>query len=241
MAAFGGHATPARVTDLRGRVSPGPISPVLVDPTGRRARQLRVVGRVLASVLLLWLCGLALGGIGLLPLPNVPGGDGLRVAQEPAAIRSAPHDPGASALGSALPAMGPSGLLRAVRTGAAHLTPQAGHGRGTSATSQATGAVQPERHHGSGRGSGGGVAGHPSGHGSTSVTSSSTSSSTSTSSTSTTANSHASPHGAVQGRSSQAHAGTTSNSHGSVQGTSSSSSTHGNGQHRALGHGVTGG
>ena len=238
MAGFGGHATPARVTDLRGRVSAGPISPVLVDPTGRRARQLRVVGRMLASVLLLWLCGLVLGGVGLLPLPGVPLGAGLRVAQEPAAIPSRGHDPSAPAPGSALPAKVPSELVRAVRVGTAHLAPVTRYGHGASGASQVTGAAHGGRQHGSGRAGGGGAGGQPSSSGSRSVTSSSSSSSTSTSSTSS---NNASATGAAHGRSSQAHSGTTANSHGSTQGTSSSGSQHGNGQHRALGHGATGG
>jgi len=237
MAGFGGHATPARVTDLRGRVSAGPISPVLVDPTGRRARQLRVVGRMLASVLLLWLCGLVLGGVGMLPLPGVPLGAGLRVAQEPAAIPSRGHDPSAPALGPALPPKVPSALVHAVRVGTAHLTAVTGHGHLASGASQVTGGAHDGRQHGSGRG-GGGAGGQPSSSGSRSVTSSSSSSSTSTSSTSS---NNASATGAAHGRSSQAHSGTTANSHGSTQGTSSSGSPHGNGQHRALGHGATGG
>jgi len=217
-----------------------------VDPTGRRARQLRVVGRMLASVLLLWLCGLVLGGVGLLPLPGVPLGAGLRVAQEPAAIPSRGHDPSAPAPGSALPAKVPSELVRAVRVGTAHLAPVTRYGHGASGASQVTGAAHGGRQHGSGRAGGGGAGGQPSSSGSRSVTSSSTSSSTSTSSTSssstsTTSSNNASATGTAHGRSSQAHSGTTANSHGSTQGTSSSGSPHGNGQHQALGHGATGG
>jgi len=204
-----------------------------------------VVGRMLASVLLLWLCGLVLGGVGLLPLPGVPLGAGLRVAQEPAAIPSRGHDPSAPAPGSALAAKVPSALVRAVRVGTFHLTPVTRHGHGASGV---TGAARGGRQHGSGRagGGGGGAGGQPSSQGSRSVTGSSTSSSTSTSSTSSgstssSSNNNASATGTAHGRSSQAHSGTTANSHGSTQGTSSSGSPHGNGQQRALGHGVTGG
>jgi hypothetical protein len=75
---------PLRVIDLRGahpRVAP---SSVLADPSGRRARRLRIAGRAVASLFLLWLCGLVLAGLGLLPVSDVPLAGAIRVAEEPA-------------------------------------------------------------------------------------------------------------------------------------------------------------
>src|SRR5204862_461859 len=72
----GGSRIPStRVTDLRGRVAALPAVSVLVDTTGRRARRLRIAGRVVAALLALWLCGLLLAGLGLLPLSDVPFGN----------------------------------------------------------------------------------------------------------------------------------------------------------------------
>jgi hypothetical protein len=45
---------------------------VLSDPTGRRRRRLAVVGRVVTTILVLWLFVLALGGLGLEPLAGLP-------------------------------------------------------------------------------------------------------------------------------------------------------------------------
>jgi hypothetical protein len=58
---------PPRVTDLRGR-SAATAHPVLADPTGRRARRLRVGGRMLAVVFSMWLCALVLAGLGAFPV-----------------------------------------------------------------------------------------------------------------------------------------------------------------------------
>src|ERR687888_1769392 len=56
-----------RVTDLRGRAAAIP-DPVLLDPTGRRARRLRLGGRMLAAVFSMWLCALVLAGLGAFPV-----------------------------------------------------------------------------------------------------------------------------------------------------------------------------
>ena len=253
MAAFGGQAIPVRVTDLRGRVSPGPIAPVLVDPTGRRARQLRLVGRMLASVLLLWLCGLVLGGVGLLPLPNVPLGQGLRVAQEPARVAPVSSDRGGPAR-QVMPTKLPSAVLRSIQARTARLAAQAHHTSGASALSLGAAAAEHVKGQGGASGAAGargaGAAAHNPGHGSaagsgsgaTASTSSSSSSSSSTSSSSSSSStSNASPQGTAHGQSAEAHAGTTSNSNGSTQGTTSSGSPHGHGPQLAPGHGVTGG
>lgn len=89
MLAPAGRVALGRLTDLRGRSISLPAS-VLADPTGRRARRLRTAGRVVASVLLVWLCGLVLGGLGLFPLSELPLGGGLRVGQQPARLSSMP-------------------------------------------------------------------------------------------------------------------------------------------------------
>jgi hypothetical protein len=82
----------AEVVDLRGR-EPAPIrEPVLVDPSGRRARLLARTGRAVAVVFLLWLVGLVLAGLGILPAGQVPlgpvissGGSPPRLVRLPAA------------------------------------------------------------------------------------------------------------------------------------------------------------
>jgi hypothetical protein len=62
-----------RVSDLRGgAVSPGGGSTTLEDPTGRRRRLMRLVGRAVAIVLGLWLAALLFAGIGVGPLANIP-------------------------------------------------------------------------------------------------------------------------------------------------------------------------
>jgi hypothetical protein len=81
---------PPRVIDLRGTRGPIPSPAILVDPSGRRARHLRVAGRVLGSVFLLWLCGLLLAGLGLVPASDIPFAGTIRAAQEPAQLSQLP-------------------------------------------------------------------------------------------------------------------------------------------------------
>jgi hypothetical protein len=86
-------AAPTRVTDLRGR-SAATADPILVDPTGRRARRLRLGGRLLAAVFSIWLCALVLAGLGGFPVDlRLPGG--VRAGQAPPNVGSAP-DPHSS-------------------------------------------------------------------------------------------------------------------------------------------------
>jgi hypothetical protein len=60
------------VIDLRGEGGhTGGVS-VLADPSGRRHRLLTGIGRIVASALVVWLCGLVVAGLGLLPAPIVP-------------------------------------------------------------------------------------------------------------------------------------------------------------------------
>jgi hypothetical protein len=78
----------ARVTDLRGR-SAATADPMLVDPTGRRARRLRLGGRLLAAVLTIWLCALVLAGLGAFPV-DLPHLGATRVGQPAPKVRLAP-------------------------------------------------------------------------------------------------------------------------------------------------------
>jgi hypothetical protein len=51
----------------------GAEAPILADDSGRRRRRLRVLGRALSGMLILWLGVLGLGALGLQPLGGVPG------------------------------------------------------------------------------------------------------------------------------------------------------------------------
>src|SRR6476469_6459267 len=76
-----------RVSDLRGSaVSPGGGSTTLEDPTGRRRRLMRLVGRGVAIVLGLWLAALLFAGIGVGPLANIPFAHILRPSAAPPAL-----------------------------------------------------------------------------------------------------------------------------------------------------------
>jgi hypothetical protein len=55
------------VLDLRGAGDSAPALGALADPSGARARRLRALGRGVATLLLLWMVGLILAGLGLLP------------------------------------------------------------------------------------------------------------------------------------------------------------------------------
>jgi uncharacterized iron-regulated membrane protein len=62
------------IIDLRGSgsASGGAGFGVLADPSGRRRRSLRRVGRAVAVLFALWLAALALAGLGLLPDMGIP-------------------------------------------------------------------------------------------------------------------------------------------------------------------------
>ena len=62
------------IIDLRGPDSSSPEDGfgVLADPTGRRRRGLRRIGRAVAVLFAIWLAALALAGVGLLPGVGVP-------------------------------------------------------------------------------------------------------------------------------------------------------------------------
>lgn len=69
----GGEAAgTVRVVDIRGRRVAAVVTPVLADPSGVRARRLARLGRGVACLCLLWLLGLGLAGIGILPARDLP-------------------------------------------------------------------------------------------------------------------------------------------------------------------------
>ncbi|MFL5844729.1 MAG: hypothetical protein ACJ762_08560 [Solirubrobacteraceae bacterium] len=78
-----------RVSDLRG-TGGAAYGAVLADPSGRRASRLRWTGRLVGLVFLLWLFGLVLAGLGLLPLSDLPLAGALRGAAEPPSLTSLP-------------------------------------------------------------------------------------------------------------------------------------------------------
>src|SRR5437016_14591471 len=80
----------AQVLDLRGRELARDRTPVLLDPSGGRARVLAWVGRAVAFVFLLWLIGLVFAGLGLLPSGAVPLGRALLV-QSPPPVKTMPR------------------------------------------------------------------------------------------------------------------------------------------------------
>jgi hypothetical protein len=79
----------AQVLDLRGRQLVHDRTPVLLDPSGGRARVLAWVGRAVAAVFLVWLIGLVFAGLGLLPSSDLPFGRAF-VGQSPPALESMP-------------------------------------------------------------------------------------------------------------------------------------------------------
>src|SRR5437763_4628058 len=79
----------AQVLDLRGRALVRDSHPVLLDPSGARARVLAWVGRAVAIVFLVWLIGLVFAGLGLLPSSDLPFGRAF-VGQSPPALKSLP-------------------------------------------------------------------------------------------------------------------------------------------------------
>lgn len=80
-----------RITDLRGAAGVPRGAAVLEDPTGRRRRRLRLVGRVLAALLTLWLVALLLGAVGINPVSGVPLGRALRPTTAPPAQKTVPQ------------------------------------------------------------------------------------------------------------------------------------------------------
>jgi hypothetical protein len=157
---------PGRVIDLRGARDTARAPSVLADPSGRRARRLRVAGRIVGSLLLLWLCGLVLAGLGLVPVSDVPLAGAFRAAEEPASLEQAPSPrPGSddlrtarplSALGDPFPRSG-SGT----RTGArGHSSTKASGSAGANGDGTRHGGTSRDQGHG-----GSSPAGHARAHG----------------------------------------------------------------------------
>ena len=66
-------------------------SAVLEDPTGRRARWFRRVGRGVFLLFLAWLLAIVLGGLGLIPVAGIPFTHVLRPSQGPPALTKLPQ------------------------------------------------------------------------------------------------------------------------------------------------------
>jgi hypothetical protein len=82
----------AEIVDLRGRRRVPVPAPVLADPSGRRARALARLGRGISFVMLMWVIGLVLAGIGVLPAGDLPLGPVVAGDGGPVALRTLPRD-----------------------------------------------------------------------------------------------------------------------------------------------------
>jgi hypothetical protein len=98
---------------------------VLEDPSGRRARLLRWMGRVVFLVFLVWLVAIVLGGLGLAPVPGIPFVRALHPSGPPPVARL-PHvrQPAPADLRPALPA---SAVVTSSKP--THAAPVAAHGK----------------------------------------------------------------------------------------------------------------
>lgn len=78
----------------------------LEDPSGRRLRRMRWLGRAVAVIFLLWFAVILLGALGVAPVGRVPFGNTLRPSAGPPPLRRvpAPRQPTRSDLVPALPA-----------------------------------------------------------------------------------------------------------------------------------------
>jgi hypothetical protein len=145
-------ATPPRVIDLRGIGEPAASPSVLADPSGRRARRLRVAGRALGTLFLLWLCGLLLAGLGLLPVSDIPFAGSIRAAQEPAKLSQLPAGrPGSAAdLRPARPlpsrSQAAGGVARDARQEAASARARSGSAAAVARRNDATRSTSGTRH-----------------------------------------------------------------------------------------------
>jgi hypothetical protein len=157
----------AQVLDLRGRQLARDRTPILLDPSGVRARALAWMGRVVAFVFLLWLIGLVFAGLGLLPSGSIPLGRAL-LGQSPPPVKTMPRITQAqfaspSAAGS-VTAAGSAGAAQRAGSGA----PGSGSGAGATAASPSTTGAPSGRSHPrtgvgstSNQGHGQGAGGHP--------------------------------------------------------------------------------
>lgn len=111
----------AEIVDLRGRRAVPAPAPVLADPSGRRARLLSRVGRGISLVMLMWVIGLVLAGVGVLPDGDLPLGPAVAGEGGPVALRVLPRGapPARSDLLPALAAARTPGVQATASSGAA--------------------------------------------------------------------------------------------------------------------------
>jgi hypothetical protein len=105
-----------RVTDLRGSGGLAP-SPVLADPSGRRAIHLHRLGRVVGLLFLVWFLCLVLAGLGLLPASGVPLAGSVAPRTQPRQLAQLPR-PAATSAADLRPARGLSRHGAPARSGA---------------------------------------------------------------------------------------------------------------------------
>lgn len=105
------------VVDLRGQVRGSGSFSVLADPTGRRRRYLVGVGRLVACVVGVWLCGLVVAGLGLLPAPLAPLASLVGSPPSPPRLGRLAYPPHATAGPAPSPTGGEGGVHPAERLG----------------------------------------------------------------------------------------------------------------------------
>ncbi len=110
------------VHDLRGAQALPVPRPVLHDPSGQRGRRLRALSRGVIGLLVAWLAGLSLAGLGLVPAAMIPLGS-LVAAPAPKALMTMTSGPDTAAAGR--PGSS-SSIGVAVQIAAERLAPPAG-------------------------------------------------------------------------------------------------------------------
>lgn len=120
----------------------GGEAPILADDSGRRHRRLRVLGRVLSGLLILWLGILALGALGLQPLGGLPvlglTPDRATPSELPARIQAAVLTHRVIALSSSVRGLPPADTPRADARSPTPSVRQGGPATGRSPRSRAT-------------------------------------------------------------------------------------------------------
>lgn len=131
-----GRRPAVSVQDVRGTPSSAPGA-VLADPSGRRARRLRAIGRIVGALFLLWFACLVLAGLGLLPASGIPFASSVGPgAAQPRKLPAVPR-PEATSRADLAPARA------AAATAAAAVTP--GARESTEGTTQAEHTASPKR------------------------------------------------------------------------------------------------
>jgi hypothetical protein len=95
------------VSDIRGAPHGPRGSAVLEDPTGNRRRRLRIVARLIALAMSIWLVALLLGAVGITPVGKVPFVRVFKPPASPPIIHELPRPrpPSVAELQPALPAV----------------------------------------------------------------------------------------------------------------------------------------